>query len=1324
MGGIGMSAEGTNRAGRRQRRRRGRFGGGPLGALLALALAGSALTGLAGTAHADGTRSGGSDAAQLPADADATARAQAQAQSSDEPVVVDELTTAYAQTVANPDGTLTETSSAAPVRAKVNGGWAPVDAGLQAGSDGTLSTKASVNKLTLSGGGTAPLATLTSPGGATLAITMPFALPAPTVHGDTAHYPDVLPDVDLDVTANEIGGIREILVVKTAEAASNPALATLHLATSGAGLTMQADAAGNLQAVDAAGNPAFVAPAPMMWDSSGAATAAPAAKSGAEATALATTEAGSDPSTPEGPGTGARTAAIPVTAAAAGVDLRPVAGMLSGSDTHYPVFIDPSYIPWDPGSPTWTWIQSAYPSSSDNYGTYGTSHSSQPGVGICGTYPGGGSCSPADKERSYFQFNTSTLVSHNDIVGTAVLNLTQTYSADWSCTNKYGLKLYYSHDTIGHGTTWSSHPADTYTGLTDNVGGTGSSGCMGDVPFAYTVTSTVKTAVESGNWNNITFGVYGDESDANGLKRLSNQATLAITYDHTPNVPTGMTSTPLPHNASTGSTSPCYAATNPTADAFVGKPAGTTGLVLKATVSSPTSPAQPVRGDFSVWDDSVTGTPVTPHGSGYSSGYASSGSQVSFTVPQGDFTDGHAYGWNVSANDGLASSAASGVCHFRADFSPPTVSMPTADDQVGSLSVTFPPAGNGQTTGVFVGGGGWVPFTAADPTPAVGVASGLACGRWSFDPELADAAWQCGANLPGSSGLAVFPGHWGTNILYVQFEDRAGNLSGIATYAFYVPWNPHGPAPVFGDTTGDGSADIVAAGNTDGGLYEYTVPGNTQATSPATSFGAKAADSPAGDAWKNYRITHRGSLRGGLNVDDLIVHKDGSPELDFYYNPGNTATDGRFDKKSPLDKPACVDDGSGTYCSGYPADWSKTLQIAALGDVSSAALDAGHFRNRTGLLTTETNSAGDAALWFYPTVSDGTLGRPVRLAATGWKNLDLISPGDWNASGRPGVWARDRTTGVIDAYAFTTGTLTPTDVFGDPLGYTVPTLTGISAGTQIGVLSVATAPLIGSDGDLNGDGIADLWSVATNGAITFRPGKTTGGTSATAVSSFAAALAVGATTGAADQWSLQGSGNDTGSVNPATAVGGVTWAADRTGRSPGAAVLDGSTGYLHTAGPALNTTLSYTVSAWVKLDSTAVTQTAVSQGTVNHQAFYLGYYTTTSSWYFMTTTSDAATTSFPTAHGGKATTGTWTHLTAVYDASSDIMSLYVNGVLASTAAANSTPVYNPSAPLTVGGNITLGSTSPYNQFDGSISDVRTFASALTADEVHTVFTSS
>ncbi len=1326
----------------RRRRPRQRAAVGIITAALA-----AAVVGLPTPAVAGGTpEPTGGDAQhvqRLPPDERATLTAKAQAAASGHPVLIDTLTTPYAQTVANPDGTLTETSTAVPTRARTGGTWAPVDATLRARGDGTLAPKAAVNGLILSGGGSGPLATLTSASGKSLAVTMPFALPRPTVSGDTATYANVLPDVDLTVTATELGGIREVLVVKTPAAAVNPALTSLHLGTSGPGLTLGSDAHGALQAVDTAtGRPQFTAPAPQMWDSStapaaGASTsstapAAPAASAKTTKTAktaktafsaAAAQDSPADASTADGPGPGARSATMATAVSSGSVDITPVADILHGSTTHYPVYIDPSYIPWSPGDPAWTWIQSAHTGSS-NYGVYGSSHSQQPGVGVCGTYPGGGSCSPVDKERTYYQFNIAALGDNNDVVGSAELHVTQTYSADWSCTNKYGIRLYYSHDTIGSGTDWNSHPSDTSTGLTDQVGGTGSSGCGGDVAFAYNVKSQVEGAA-NGNWKTITFGLYGDESDANGLKRLSNKASLAVTYDHTPNMPSGMTSSPVPSYSSTGTTQPCEATTNPTDRAFVGAPGLTSGLQLKATVSSPTTPRQPVRGYFNTWDDSVSGIPDTPHGTGYSNGggYVSSGSQVSFTVPRADFTDGHAYAWDVSASDGLLSSASTTPCHFRVDLTAPTVSTPSAPDyQVGNLNTVFPPAGNGQTANIYAGKGGWVPFTAADPTPSVGVASQLACMRWGFDPTLTTAAWQCGSALP-KDFLAAFPQHWGTNILYIQAMDNAGNLSQLATYAFYVPWNPNGPAPVFGDTTGDGSADIVTPG-TDGNLYAHTVPGNTQATSPAASLAARVANTPDGDSWAGYQIAHRGSLRGGLNVDDLIVHKSGAAQLYFYYNPGNTGTDGRFDKRAALTKPVCKDDGSGSYCTGYAADWSTTSRIAALGDVSTTALDAGTFRDRTGLLTEEATASGDAALWFYPTVSDGQLGSPVRLAASGWKTLEPIAPGDWNHSGHPGLWARNITTGDITAYTFTTGT-TPVPGSTTTPPETVPTVTGIAVGPKLGNLSATDVPVIGSDGDLTGDGIADLWCVTKGGVLNTWIGHTPDGTSGTAVDYFLSPINSGSIAGAPDQWRLNGNGADAAGLNAATAVGTVGWSADHTGATPGAATFTGSGSYLKAAAHAVDTSRSYTVSAWVKLGSLATTQVAVSQGTATHQAFYLGYNNPKKSWQFMTTTTEAATTTYPVAYGGPAPAlDTWTHLTGVYDADTEVLSLYVNGALTDTADRNATPTYNASGPLTIGANVTVGSTSPYDQLTGAVSNVRTYPVALTAAQVKAAYTNS
>lgn len=257
----------------------------------------------------------------------------------------------------------------------------------------------------------------------------------------------------------------------------------------------------------------------------------------------------------------------------------------------------------------------------------------------------------------------------------------------------------------------------------------------------------------------------------------------------------------------------------------------------------------------------------------------------------------------------------------------------------------------------------------------------------------------------------------------------------------------------------------------------------------------------------------------------------------------------------------------------------------------------------------------------------------------------------------------------------------------------MPTVTAIASATTIGSLPPAGDPTIGSDGDLTGDGISDLWSISSTGSLTVRPGTTGNGTSTSAVTGFDPLFTIGNAASSSDQWSLKNTLTDTDAQNPATAFGGTGWGPDHTGEAPGAATFNGTTGYLKTAHPALDTTKSYTVSAWVKLNTLTSTQTAISQGTVNHQAFYLGYHAGLSSWYFMTITSDAVTTNFSTASGGTPTTGTWTHLAGVYDADSNVMSLYINGTLTSNAALNTTPVYNSSAPLNIGATLTLGSST-------------------------------
>ncbi len=89
-----------------------------------------------------------------------------------------------------------------------------------------------------------------------------------------------------------------------------------------------------------------------------------------------------------------------------------------------------------------------------------------------------------------------------------------------------------------------------------------------------------------------------------------------------------------------------------------------------------------------------------------------------------------------------------------------------------------------------------------------------------------------------------------------------------------------------------------------------------------------------------------------------------------------------------------------------------------------------------------------------------------------------------------------------------------------------------------------------------------------------------------------------------------------------------------------------------------------------------------------------------------------------------ATVGTWTHLTGVFDATTGTMTLYVNGTAATKTGTNTTPPYNAAGPLTIGGVATVGSHTPYEYFDGDVSDVRTYTGALTATQVQALYTSS
>ena len=115
-------------------------------------------------------------------------------------------------------------------------------------------------------------------------------------------------------------------------------------------------------------------------------------------------------------------------------------------------------------------------------------------------------------------------------------------------------------------------------------------------------------------------------------------------------------------------------------------------------------------------------------------------------------------------------------------------------------------------------------------TPAPCLSSGVYKFAYSLnDSTIAISPQNTVTAASGSGDLNLTIGDWGTNNLYVEAIDGAGNVSQEFDYAFYVPWNPSQVARP-GDIDGDGKPDLLATTST-GGLSLY--PGNITTTWPA-----------------------------------------------------------------------------------------------------------------------------------------------------------------------------------------------------------------------------------------------------------------------------------------------------------------------------------------------------------------------------------------------------------------------------------------------------------------------------------------------------------
>lgn len=477
--------------------------------------------------------------ASAPLTADSPAQAAALADSAGQPVEILPDRTDYSQTFAEPGGGMELDESTMPQRVRQpDGSWVPVDTSLSEQGDGTWAPGAiTAGALSISGGGTGPLYTL-SRGGQSLSVWWPYGpLPSPAVSGATATFTGVLPGVDLLVSATPTG-VSDLVEVTSAAAAANPDLARLSFPVAVSGLSLSASASGSVSAADSSGSAVFTAPPAQMWDSAGSAD--PGNAPGGSAGALPPGGAAAG-----GPLPGDHVALVGVSAGGGMLSLTPAPSVLSGGSVVYPVYIDPTIG----GQGLASWLDVWKDSNGSTGGDWEPSATCATGgcgirEGVWCYDDGNGNCTSSyrEKVRSYLNFGGLSQVD-----GAAYVDAQLASDETWSWTCSEGTEvLVYRSGHADKGITWGSRPAEY--GMQDSSTKAYGNRCPAH-GVTFNVTSAVKWAAGNGE-NQVTLELRAALSAESGWNVYSwrrftaTDTTLKVFWLHKPDTP----SSPLTHS--------------------------------------------------------------------------------------------------------------------------------------------------------------------------------------------------------------------------------------------------------------------------------------------------------------------------------------------------------------------------------------------------------------------------------------------------------------------------------------------------------------------------------------------------------------------------------------------------------------------------------------------------------------------------------------------------------------------------------------------------------------------------------------------------------
>jgi len=657
------------------------------------------------------------------------------------------------QAFSNPDGTMSMEASAAPRRVhRPDGSWANVDRKLRA-AGGRLAPGATLADVSFSPGGSGPMVLLRR-SGHTFSLDWPGVLPAPTLSGEIATYANVLPGVDLVLRATT-SGFTHVLVVRTAQAAANPAVARIAYRIGG-DVTVAATAKGLVvKAADA--TILASAPTASMWDSSMRAPAGSAAE-----------KAGLRPeaSTVESPGDAAARSTLGLTVEAGALIVRADKAFLTDPARALPIYIDPSWAENTSNGAYWGYTM--YPNTENSDG--------RAWVGLDPWW--------GQVYRSTWEFPTAT--GGISLVGKHILNaqFNITLSHSYSC-GQSPVYLWWT-DSIpyaGH-VPWAPNPIGLVQEFWAPSANKSGDVCpvQPDVALGFTgdnneLASYVQSIVSAG-WSSFGLSLTAYDGNWNGEYDLSrwkkfwpDTATLVVNYNSYPNGPANLQTSPSSGCRSTAGAADT--ASLPRVNALNGG----AGLVTKAVSSDPDGGT--VQTQFEVWPKATKGSSGQVFGA-MTSPPAASGTTFQATVPAASFAEGGAYSWRAITFDGTDWSAWSPWCEFVVDSiapQPPTVSTAPGNELNLAVAPAVPaaPAAN-----VRVGRPSTVTFQPFGGTDAqiagylYGVSTSGTATRWA----PADANGVAVVALePVVSGFTV-------NKLTVLAVDRAGNRSPLPSAGY------------------------------------------------------------------------------------------------------------------------------------------------------------------------------------------------------------------------------------------------------------------------------------------------------------------------------------------------------------------------------------------------------------------------------------------------------------------------------------------------------------------------------------------------------------